>query len=185
VWKEDTRAGEPFELGKRRVQRNSKPDWDAIWTSAAKGNITDIPADIRLRCYANIRKVEGDHARPIPRDTNVVVYWGASGTGKSRRAWDEGGLDAYPKDPRSKFWEGYAGQETVILDEFRGGIDVAHILRWFDRYPCMVEIKGSAKPLRASRFLVTSNLHPDQWYPELDPATLLALKRRMEITEMK
>jgi len=57
------------------------------------------------------------------------VYWGRTGTGKSRRAWDEAGVDAYPKDPRTKFWCGYFGQANVIIDEFRGGIDVAHLLR--------------------------------------------------------
>lgn len=85
-------------------------------------------------------------------ERQVFVYTGPTGTGKSRRAWEEGGINSYPKDPRSKFWCGYRSQECVIigkyvsdvlltLDEFRGGIDISHLLRWLDRYPCIVEVK--------------------------------------------
>ena len=49
------------------------------------------------------------------------VYWGPTGTGKSRRAWDEAGVEAYCKDPRTKFWDGYQVEENVVIDEFRGG----------------------------------------------------------------
>lgn len=70
-----------------------------------------------------------------------------------------------------------------MLDEFRGGIDISHILRWTDRYPVQVEIKGSSRPLLATRIWITSNLHPSKWYPDLDPETLAALLRRLTITE--
>lgn len=82
-------------------------------------------------------------------ERKVYVFWGPTGTGKSRRAWDEAGPDAYPKDPRSKFWDGYNGHSNVVLDEFRGAIDVSHLLRWFDRYPVLVEVKGSSRILSA------------------------------------
>jgi len=106
------------------------------------------------------------------------VFWGTSGTGKSRRAWEEAGIQAYPKDPRTKFWDGYRGQEHVVLDEFRGDIDIAHILRWFDRYPVIVEVKGAATVLAAKKIWITSNISPDSWYPTLDAETKAALRRR-------
>jgi len=110
------------------------------------------------------------------------VYWGRTGTGKSRRAWDEAGLDAYPKDPRTKFWCGYREHENVVIDEFRGGIDISHLLRWFDRYPVVVELKGGATCLKAKTIWITSNIHPNDWYPELDDETKSALMRRLNIT---
>jgi len=33
----------------------------------------------------------------------------------SKRAWEEAGLHAYSKDPRSKWWDGYRAQEHVII----------------------------------------------------------------------
>lgn len=114
----------------------------------------------------------------------IFVFWGKTGVGKSRRAWDEASLEAYPKDPRTKFWDGYQGQTNVVIDEFRGGVDIGHVLRWFDRYPVIVEVKGSSVPLKATTIWITSNLHPRFWYPELDVETTDALLRRLEITEI-
>lgn len=33
----------------------------------------------------------------------------------------------------------------------------------------------------AENYWITSNLHPDEWYPLLDAATLAALKRRFTV----
>lgn len=110
------------------------------------------------------------------------VFWGRSGSGKSQRAWTEAGADAYCKDPSTKWWCGYRGESDVIIDEFRGNIGISHMLRWLDRYPVLVETKGSSVPLVASNIWITSNLDPRAWYPELDEATLAALMRRINIT---
>jgi hypothetical protein len=114
-------------------------------------------------------------------EREVKCYWGSTGTGKSRRAWSEATFEAYPKDPRSKFWDGYRGEENVVVDEFRGGIDISHILRWTDRYPVLVEVKGSTTVLKAKNIYFTSNIHPRDWYPDLDEETKNALLRRMDI----
>jgi len=63
------------------------------------------------------------------------------------------------------------------------GIDICHMLRWLDRYPVRVEIKGSSRPLCARKIWITSNIHPRQWYPEIDGETLAALMRRLNITQ--
>lgn len=150
---------------------------------AQVGDLEDIPANIRVVSYRTLRAIGADYAVPKAMVRTVHVYWGCTGSGKSHRAHLES-RDPYPKDPRSKFWSGYQGQKDVIIDEFRGGIDVAHLLRWFDRYPVHVEIKGSSRPLEASTYWVTSNLHPKDWFPELDQPTLDALLRRLDIVEM-
>lgn len=113
-----------------------------------------------------------------------MVYWGPTGVGKSRRAWEEAKLDAYPKNPRTKFWCGYRGEENVVIDEFRGDIDIANMLRWLDRYPVLIETKGSGCVLKAKRFWITSNLPPSRWYPNTDLETIRALERRLTIVEM-
>lgn len=91
-------------------------------------------------------------------------------------------MEAYPKDPRTKFWDGYNGQEHVVIDEFRGGIDISHVLRWFDRYPVIVEVKGSSTVLRAKHIWITSNISPMEWYPTLDADTMEAFLNRLTVT---
>lgn len=116
VWKEDTRvAGTQFELGIQPVNRAKAEDWDQVWNLAVAGRILDIPSDIRIRCYGSLRRISADYGVANGIERSCVVYYGPTGTGKSRRAWDEAGLGSYPKDPRTKFWCGYQGQSNVII----------------------------------------------------------------------
>lgn len=110
VWKEDTRVpNTQFELGKLPFQRNNHKDWESVLDHAKRGQFDNIPADILIRCYSNIRRIHQDHLQPTPIERSVDVFWGKTGTGKSRRAWEEAGITAYPKDPNTKFWDGYKG----------------------------------------------------------------------------
>lgn len=182
-WKEDTRvAGTQFEFGRRPICSSNKLDWDDIWAAAQTGSLDRIPSSIKVHCYSSLRRISTDFALPIGMERTCHVFWGPTGTGKSRRAWGEAGLLAYPKDPRTKWWCGYSNHEHVVIDEFRGAIDVSHLLRWLDRYPVLVEIKGGAQVLMAKSIWITSNLDPRLWYPDLDQDTLNALLRRLNIT---
>ena len=180
--KNDTRIeGTQFTLGRKPRQRQDPKDWDAIWDAASSNRFDAIPRDVLVRCYSQISKISKDNLCPEPTVKEVYLYWGPTGTGKSRKAWEEASFQAYPKDPRTKFWDGYNQQKNVVIDEFRGAIDIAHLLRWFDRYPVSVETKGSGTVLSAVKIWITSNLPPELWYPACDTATMAALNRRLTI----
>lgn len=182
VWKDDTAIeGSRFELGGKPLRRNNKVDWDTIRAKAVSGEIDDIPADVYIRYYNQLTRIRQDNLRPVAIERRCKVFWGRTGLGKSHTAWAEAGISAYPKDPRSKFWDGYRGQSHVVIDEFRGAIDVSHMLRWLDKYPVIVEVKGSSVVLKATTIWITSNLHPKDWYKDLDEETRQALLRRLEI----
>lgn len=121
VWKEDTRvAGTQFELGSLPINRAKSEDWDRIRTLAIQGSLDEIPSDIFVRCYNQLRRIGQDNLRPVAMERTCSVFWGRTGTGKSKLAWEQASLDAYPKNPRSKFWDGYRDHEHVVMDEFRG-----------------------------------------------------------------
>lgn len=184
VWKEDTRVpNSQFEFGTKPTRRNSKTDWDTIRNNAKAGNFDDIDADVFIRHYTSLKRIRVDYAEPIWRENiEVFVYWGGTGLGKTRRAWHEAGKNVYVKDPNTKWWDGYKGEECIIIDEFTGIIAINHILRWMDRYPCTAEVKGYSTPLRANRFWITSNIDPRLWYPDANNEQVKALLRRMKIT---
>lgn len=183
VWKDDTAIeGTRFQLGDPAFKRNDKRDWQHIWDCAKSGNLEDIEVAARVQHYRTLKQIKSDHLQPAAIERTVNVFWGPTGTGKSRRAWDEAGFSAYPKDPRTKFWDGYQGHVNVVMDEFRGAIDISHLLRWFDRYPVIVEVKGSSTVLMATTFWITSNLDPRDWFIGIDIATRDALLRRLTIT---
>jgi hypothetical protein len=179
VWKDDTSVeGSRFSLGSKPKRANSAVDWDEIWASAIRGGISSIPANIRVQHYRTLKQIACDFAKPIAMERSCIVYHGPTGTGKSRRAWTEAGVDAYSKNSRSKYWDGYQGQTHVIMDEFRGGIDIAYLLTWLDRYPNLFDVKHSAAPNCMERMWICSNLHPSKWWPDLDPETYAAFERR-------
>lgn len=183
VWKPETRVeGTQFEFGSPPFRRNKSVDWDVIKSQAQGGDLEGIPSDIYVRCYNQLKRIVQDHQQPVAISRTVKVFWGVTGSGKSHLAWESAGLSAYGKDPRTKWWCGYRGQEHVVLDEFRGDIAISHMLRWLDRYPVTVETKGGSIPLVARQIWITSNLDPREWYPGLDSGTVDALLRRLEIT---
>lgn len=78
-------------------------------------------------------------------------------------------------------------QKTVIIDDFGpNGIDINHLLRWFDRYKCLVETKGGMLALLADTFIVTSNFHPEDIFKTFDGPhpQLPALLRRIVLINM-
>lgn len=127
-------------------------------------------------------------AEPIERPSIRVRWvWGPPGTGKSRFAHSEFPL-GFVKEPRTKWWTGYKLEKEVIIDDFgKNGIDINHLLRWFDRYRCLVETKGDMVALYADNFIVTSNFPPSEIYHDdngNDHPQLPALLRRMEVIYM-
>ena len=183
VWKDDTAvSGTRFSLGTKPIRRQSKNDWELVIRLARSGRLDEIPGDIQVRYFGNLLRIGAYYAQPRAISRTCFLFWGKTGVGKSYAAWAAAGMDAYSKGPTTKFWDGYRGHQHVVIDEFRGGISVEHILRWLDNYPVLVEIKGSAVPLLAEKIWFTSNIPIEEWYPGIDQETLSALKRRINVT---
>lgn len=185
-----SKSGDFEEIGTRPKTAKEKGEdektrWKNIIAMAKAGTLEENEPKIYYQTYKTAEALKTRYMGAPAIEKTVYVYWGPTATGKSKRAWEEAGMDAFPKDPRTKFWNGYNEQKHVILDEFRGGIDISHMLRWLDRYPTIVEVKGSSTPLMAEKIWITSNIHPKDWYPELDEETKKALLRRLKITEFK
>lgn len=127
-----------------------------------------------------------------PRDPaipkQVHVYWGATGTGKTRTAFEEN-PDAYVWGPeQGKWFNGYHDHKTVIFDEFRGQFPFAFLLRLLDRYPMKVETKGGVREFLPDKIILTSPCPPQEWgYCEtLQTGSLDQLYRRItSIREFK
>jgi hypothetical protein len=180
VWKDDTAVpGTRFELGELKFKRNCKEDWNKVREQACAGDLHVIPGDIFIRCYSNLRKIKSDYQRPIIRPVQVVnVFWGISGSGKTKRVFEEAGDEYYIKMSSTKWFDGYQGQQHIIVDEFTGQVAVEHLLKWLDRYPCSVEIKGSQVYLNTTTWWFTSNINPKDWYPNIPEEQYNALRRR-------
>lgn len=135
-----------------------------------------------------MKKIKIDHEKPTSRgEVKVRLFLGPSGTGKTFRAWNELGYEnTYSKIPTTKWWDGYSGESNVLIDEFRGQVSIGLLLRWLDPagYPLTLEQKGAQCSACFTNVVLTSNQHPDYWYPDLDSVTKTALLRRIEIIEI-
>lgn len=97
-----------------------------------------------------------------------VWIYGPSGSGKSRMVYDRyEPSDIYKKMPNNKWWDGYSQQKVVLLDDFKGNIDLEDILTWFDRYPTLVESKGGTIKLNSPVMIITSIHQPYRYGEEV------------------
>ncbi len=113
------------------------------------------------------------------RDTpKITILVGETGTGKSRQA-QEDFPEAYwlTKGTSRPWYDGYAAEADIILDEFYSWLAYDEILRLFDRYPLQLQTKGGSVPCKAHNFCITSNVLPQRWYPGI--ADKSALGRRI------
>lgn len=186
VWKDETCVDPStrFELGKRKLKRNSRTDWQSVREQAIAGDLASIAADLYIRHYRSLRQISIDHLRSSIVERRAYVFWGESGSGKTHTAWELCGIEnTYPKSPDEKWWDSYQDQKNVIVDEFRGGIGISRLLQWTDKFPFLVETKGGHRKVQYTRIVFTSNLHPTEWYPNLDGPTYQALLRRLTIIQ--
>lgn len=107
--KEETRVEGPWSFGIKPVERNSKKDWQEVWDHAKAGNLDEIPADIKIQHYGNIKQIAKDHLSTVSRTTprECIWYHGESGCGKTRKAVADH-PDAYMKLSH-KWWDSYRG----------------------------------------------------------------------------
>ncbi len=176
-----------FEAGSRTLTSKEKGEkekerWENVWKLAKLGKIEDIDADIRVRSYSTLKLIAKDFMQRAPAAEDVCGDWfhGAPGTGKSRYAREVANGDWYDK-PCNKWWDGYQGQDTVLIDDLdKNHRCLGHHLKiWADRYAFTAEVKNGALSLRPKRIIVTSNYSIDEIFGE-DEQLVLALARRFK-----
>jgi len=118
------------------------------------------------------------------RDMEVILLYGEAGTGKTREAQEEGRKRGRvyilpPPNNGSTWWDGYEGQETVILDDFYGWLKPHDLFRYLDIYPLKLAIKGGTVAAQYTRVYITSNNNSDDWYKEGVRYNKEALERRI------
>lgn len=182
------KGGDFWEFG-TLPEPGARKDLDSLVTDLGElyqGDSTGMMLSEPSRCFRYYKFLDRIALRTQPkRDWPMEVIWiyGPSGSGKSRYC-KEHWPDAYWKsqhDPDN--WENYGGEETVILDDFRGShMKFTQFLTLADRYPLIVKIRYTPAQFRSKRIVITS-IRPPQYCWQLEDEPLKQLTRR--ITEIK
>lgn len=175
--KEESRVEGPWQYGEEPVsgqggRSDLKKLKEALDAGKSEKVISDEMFSVWSRNFKAIERYSRLHTeknRAWP--TITTVYWGPPGTGKTRRVLAEAGADAYwmakPGNNQTPFFDGYAGQEDVVIDEFFGWLPRDLMCRMCDRYPLMVQTKGGMTNFYPKRIWITSNSAPSDWWSKI------------------
>jgi hypothetical protein len=118
-------------------------------------------------CVPTLKKAEeilkAPHGKPIGWDRPAENLWicGPPRIGKSYWAHNGWSHPFYLKN-QNKWWDGYQGEETVIIDDFRTPLLAGKLINWAGEYEQYGETKGGHVPLQHKRVIITSNYKIDE-----------------------
>lgn len=208
--KEETRVPgtTPNHIGEpagKNGESDSKPV-EAIIASKIKEGVSfdslleDFP-EYMLRNGRKVKEyydqIETSKHRHVYKPKYVEVRYGPTGSGKSFSAWNQYKEKCFiltssmASSGRTIWFDGYAGESVLILEEMPFAMSADQFLSLTDPYPFHVQVKGSSVMAKWKHVICTSNYHPDKWWSEIctgiayQPETLRAARARIHtITEM-
>jgi len=196
--KEDSRVAGPWEYGSAPDKRGKKsPTAQAIADIQAGKPLSAVATENPLawvRSYRGLTSLAAALSKPAVawREVTVFVYWGKTRSGKTRAAMESLCADGrlpYSMPVTSGFWfDGYDGEDTLVIDDFYGQIKFSDMLRILDGHYIQIPVKGGFTWARWTRVFITSNTHPDGWWSAsratIPAESLAAMEARLgEITQ--
>lgn len=162
-----------------------RSDLQAVKESLDAGCRMDEIADLHFTQYVKFNKAFSAYrtmnAEKRSWPTEVIIYYGDTGTGKSRKVHDDEKDLWVATDNTLKWFDGYDGHEAVLFDDFTGVKNnrFGFLLQLLDRYEMQVPIKCGFVNWAPRRAYFTSNLHLDDWFTGVSTRQFDALKRRV------
>jgi len=164
--------GDPRDMPGQGTRSDLKKIGSEILAGANLEEIAkEYPAEY-IRYNRGFRELSNLNKPGSWRDVEVIVYWGDSGSGKTREAMNDAPYKLNQNSNGTLWFDGYAGEETLLLDDFYGWIRYGELLTLLDGYPYRCQIKGSSTWARWKKVVITSNKHPEEWYVSIDKTAL-------------
>ena len=101
----------------------------------------------------------------------VICFVSPTGWGKSFSIWDIFKDVCTVEFGANQEWYISAEKEVMLFDEFCGQIRCQKMLKYLDKYPIALPIKGGHRPCYWKAIFICSNTRPDEWYTKLDEKT--------------
>ncbi len=166
-------------------KESMKKRWEEAYGHAKAGDFDQIEKCMLIRHYHAFKRIHQDNP-PRPADLEKKQnYWilAPSQHGKStfaRKRWP----DYYDKGP-NKWFTGYKGQETLLLDDF-GPKQCKYLgwymKRWADHFSFPMETKGGGRQIRPKHIVVTSQYPIERCFE--DDEEIAAIKNRFTVINL-
>lgn len=158
--KEETRVRGPYEKGERPAQ-GERSDLKEIAARVVGGTpLSDIAVtypDAFVRYHKGLAALK-ESVTPERKDKPSVIWlWGPPGSGKTRWCHDRH-ASIYIKDG-TQWWNGYEGQEAIVIDDFDGKWPFRDLLRLLDRYAYQGQTKGGYVKISSPFIYITCDRH--------------------------
>ncbi len=112
------------------------------------------------RGFQAYKKIIDKRLRKGFRKVKTIIIHGKTGTGKTRLAMEQtkNGEIFKIQGKGLKWWDGYEGEKTILIDEYANDIPITELLGILDGYQLRLEIKGSFTYANWTQVIITTNL---------------------------
>lgn len=181
---ESSIEGTQFTYGNYENNQGERTDLKSVGRAILDGKelkeVAEMAPDVYIKYEKGLKSLQLVHLPERKWEMDVRIYWGAAGAGKTRSVYEEF-KSVYPK-PDNKWWDGYTGQECVLIDDFNpndGWITFKNLLKLLDRYPLLVEYKGGTCNFCSKTIIFTCNDDPKTWWSHMGTRDKQAFSRRI------
>lgn len=130
-----------------------------------KNGLKDIAAEIVKKDIPKFRKIK------------TTLLCGPTGCGKTRFAMERATYKI--QGSQLQWWQDYAGDEIICIDEYNNDIAITEMLALLDGYPLRLNIKGSHTYAAWNEVYITTNLRPEELHSNAKHSHREALLRRL------
>lgn len=186
--KDETRIAGPWEAGSApwrvdtRKDRNEMAEMvEMIKTGKSDADLLEAFPATTFKYVNNLQKVRHILKPQRTTELEVVLLVGPPGVGKTRHFWDNFPNGWAVPVGKDLWFTGYQGEKEVLIDDFAGNIGLTQLLQILDRYPVSLPSKGSHVWWCPDMIVITSNVHPCNWYDYTTrTSSYEALERRIK-----
>lgn len=179
-----------YYLEDNRKPKGKRTDLEAVCAESSLDDVIAKYPEVFIKYHGGLGKLFSHRmlSRDL-RDVTVKWFWGPTGTGKTRTAFEETSGDicsiSLSGDRAFPFFNGYSGEKAVLIDDLRPNyIQFSTLLRVLDIYPMVVNTKGGFTPWRATTVYITAPYAPDELFRgQTDEAIGQLLRRITEVRE--
>lgn len=118
------------------------------------------------------------------RELDVTYIHGKTGTGKTRGVMEQYGYEnVYRVTDYKNPFDGYAGQDVIIFEEFRSSLRIQDMLNYLDGYPLVLPCRYANKVACYTKVYMISNICLEKQFISIQeeyPETWCAFLRRIK-----